>query len=507
MSLPNLGTGFFQQTNYTGDRNEKGEKHGFGIENKNGIDKYSGEFRHDQRHGYGILQKFENGQFSEKEVAHYRNGSKTDYKGETKSATLTDPETGENLDYQRPHGYGVQDTGYSRYYGQFEDGKRHGHGVSFTKKQDGTIGPLADKGIYNEDKHVKGPFVYTKDGKNSLRFIGDEQEMEISFYEHQGNNIQRFRFRKKGEPSSYHEITRINNAPNRHAKVNPNTNTIGYSNAENLNEPLYTDDVPDSGSDTTLDISNPISTGSASFQGEMDDSGQRLGKGVLKKVYKNNKKTKYIGDFVDNKKEGSGLKDYNDKHMYHGNWKSNLKDGDGFYSFNNEKSFIGEFKNDIPKEGSLVQLNENGNIFQGTFDENSQPMDGTFIVQNGKTVHKDVRNGEIVPKSEDDELEKKIVGHAEKNSTHRRGTKRGSDFMKKAADDDNDLDNELDDDDDLFQPTSSSSKKQKIESSDQFNLTKTFTGEDQELPDMNFPTDSQLNNTEKLLTDATDFIP
>ena len=60
----------FQQ--YTGDRNNEGERHGFGKAILPNGDTYEGEYDHGKRHGYGTY-RFKNGA---KYVGDYVNGKK-----------------------------------------------------------------------------------------------------------------------------------------------------------------------------------------------------------------------------------------------------------------------------------------------------------------------------------------------------------------------------------------------------------------------------------------------
>ena len=63
---------------------------------------------------------------------------------------------------------------------------------------------------------------------------------------------------------------------------------------------------------------------------------------TLQKQHKD--KTVFIGEWINDLKNGYGIEDYSNRDKYLGKWKNNLKDGLGVYYFSNGNIYQGQFK-------------------------------------------------------------------------------------------------------------------------------------------------------------------
>ena len=122
----------------------------------------------------------------------------------------------------------------------------------------------------------------------------------------------------------------------------------------------------------------------------------------ITKVYKNGT---YVGDYLNGKREGKGVYEYNNGDRYEGDYKDDLKDGKGVYEFKNGDKYegeykegffhgkgkyeygdgdvyIGEYKKDL-RDGQGIYKYKNGNVYEGEWKEGLKHGKGTFTYSDG----------------------------------------------------------------------------------------------------------------------------
>ena len=122
---------------------------------------------------------------------------------------------------------------------------------------------------------------------------------------------------------------------------------------------------------------------------------------------------RYIGNIVDNKREGIGIFFYTDGKRYEGEWKDDKINGKGIMLYKNGDKYEGYFKNE-KKEGKGIYYYNNGNIYEGDWKNNIKHGKGIFYGEdkrkmgdyfNGSPVgiHVFLKiNGEVEIKNESD---------------------------------------------------------------------------------------------------------
>lgn len=91
----------------------------------------------------------------------------------------------------------------------------------------------------------------------------------------------------------------------------------------------------------------------------------------------------YEGEFLDGKRHGRGTYNFADKAKYVGEWRSGDMSGLGRMEFSGGGSFTGEFRADMWVRG--VQVSENGNKYEGAFENKRRHGKGAFTWTNGDT--------------------------------------------------------------------------------------------------------------------------
>ena len=99
--------------------------------------------------------------------------------------------------------------------------------------------------------------------------------------------------------------------------------------------------------------------------------------------YINNNGERYIGQLINDKKEGKGIIYYNNGNKYEGDFKNDKFEGKGIYYYNNEpwKEYEGEWKND-QREGKGVYYYNNGDKYDGDWKNNLKDGKGKFYYNN-----------------------------------------------------------------------------------------------------------------------------
>ncbi len=126
---------------------------------------------------------------------------------------------------------------------------------------------------------------------------------------------------------------------------------------------------------------------------------------IYEGTFKNNKHNGYgkliqidgeifIGEWKDGKIEGSGIRYHNNGDKYIGNYKNNLKNGEGNYFFSNGNCYYGNWENG--KANGIGKFTfKNGNFYEGEFKDNIIFGKGVFNLKNGDCYIGNFKNGLI----------------------------------------------------------------------------------------------------------------
>ena len=91
---------------------------------------------------------------------------------------------------------------------------------------------------------------------------------------------------------------------------------------------------------------------------------------------------KYVGSFVNDRRQGQGTYYYNSGNRYEGEWKEGKKHGQGTFYFNNGNRYEGEWK-EGKMQGQGTYYYNNGDKYVGSFVNDKMQGQGTFYFNNG----------------------------------------------------------------------------------------------------------------------------
>ena len=124
------------------------------------------------------------------------------------------------------------------------------------------------------------------------------------------------------------------------------------------------------------------------YQGECQKGTQiRHGRGF----FKWNDGEKYIGYWVNDKREGKGINCYKNGNVYEGMFKNGKKEGKGRYEWKNGDIYEGEWKNGV-KEGEGIYYSANGDIYKGYFLNDKINGKGIYTWKNQEQYKGEFKN-------------------------------------------------------------------------------------------------------------------
>ena len=103
---------------------------------------------------------------------------------------------------------------------------------------------------------------------------------------------------------------------------------------------------------------------------------------------------KYIGYWVNNKREGIGINYYNNGNVYEGMFKNGKKEGKGKYKWKNGDIYEGEWKNGL-KEGEGTYISSNGDYYKGLFSNDKINGQGIYTWKNKNQYKGEFKNNVI----------------------------------------------------------------------------------------------------------------
>lgn len=217
--------------------------------------------------------------------------------------------------------------------GEWKGGERHGKGIFC--KADGSV----EYSMYEEGRRVGDSVVWSADRKTAIKLTNEEHESEISLSMAQKLVKEKFGL-PVPEPSTAASI--------QSAKVSASTKKLGFIGRLFSNRKV--------GPDGKMLFKDHGEWGS--FEGNVDDTGNRQGKGKM--TYKSG--NYYEGEFVDNRFHGDkGTYRWVDGDEYNGSWKDGERHGKGrFKSVDGTVEYL-EYDNGEAK-GEGVKLSADGKI-------------------------------------------------------------------------------------------------------------------------------------------------
>ena len=127
------------------------------------------------------------------------------------------------------------------------------------------------------------------------------------------------------------------------------------------------------------------------YQGECQKGTQiRHGRGF----FKWGDGEKYIGYWVNNKREGKGINYYSNGNIYEGMFKNGKKEGKGRYEWKNGDIYEGEWKNGM-KEGKGTYYCSNGDYYKGLFANDKINGKGIYTWKNEEQYSGDFKDNYI----------------------------------------------------------------------------------------------------------------
>ena len=106
-------------------------------------------------------------------------------------------------------------------------------------------------------------------------------------------------------------------------------------------------------------------------------------------VYENG--DKYIGKFINNKKNGKGIIYYNDGDQYEGDWKNDKIEGKGIFYWKDGERYEGDWKNE-KMEGKGKYYYKNGEIYEGDWINNIREGKGIYYFKDGNRYEGEWKN-------------------------------------------------------------------------------------------------------------------
>ncbi len=82
---------------------------------------------------------------------------------------------------------------------------------------------------------------------------------------------------------------------------------------------------------------------------------------IINTEIKYNNGDRFVGQIINNKREGKGILYLNDGDRYEGDWKNGKREGKGIYYYNDGDREMGDWKDD-KKKGKHVKFCENGEV-------------------------------------------------------------------------------------------------------------------------------------------------
>ena len=140
-------------------------------------------------------------------------------------------------------------------------------------------------------------------------------------------------------------------------------------------------------------------TGTLVYATKTYDNGKYVGSFVNDRrqgqgTYYYNNGDKYVGSYVNDKKQGQGTYYWADGDKYVGSFVNGKMQGQGTYYYNNGDKYVGSYVND-KKQGQGTYYHNNGNRYEGEWKEGKKHGQGTYYNKSNNTITKQIWNNGI----------------------------------------------------------------------------------------------------------------
>ena len=120
---------------------------------------------------------------------------------------------------------------------------------------------------------------------------------------------------------------------------------------------------------------------------------------IYSKMIDNNNNTskmckngKYVGELINDKREGKGIMYYTDGDRYEGEWKNDLFEGKGIYYYKSGSRYEGDFKNG-KRKGKGVMYYPDDDRYEGEWKNDLFEGKGIYFYKSGSRYEGDFKNG------------------------------------------------------------------------------------------------------------------
>ena len=103
---------------------------------------------------------------------------------------------------------------------------------------------------------------------------------------------------------------------------------------------------------------------------------------------------KYVGSFVNDRMQGQGTYYYNSGNRYEGEWKEDKKHGQGVFYWADGDKYVGSFVND-KRHGQGTYYWADGDKYEGEWKEGKKHGQGTYYNKSNNTITKEIWNNGI----------------------------------------------------------------------------------------------------------------
>ena len=102
----------------------------------------------------------------------------------------------------------------------------------------------------------------------------------------------------------------------------------------------------------------------------------------------------YLGDIINNKREGKGTMHYSNGDRYEGDFKNDKPNGKGIYYYKYGHKYEGDIKNTLA-EGKGIMYYASGNRYEGDFKNDKPNGKGIYYFKDGNKYKGDIKDGSL----------------------------------------------------------------------------------------------------------------
>ena len=126
---------------------------------------------------------------------------------------------------------------------------------------------------------------------------------------------------------------------------------------------------------------------------EKSNSNQSIEKSeIIKTTITYSDGAKYVGEIIDDKRNGYGIYYWTNDQFYEGEWKDGLEHGEGTYTFPNGEKYVGQWKDGL-YHGQGTYTFPGGQKYVGEYENGLEHGEGTLTLSNGEKYVGEYENG------------------------------------------------------------------------------------------------------------------